>query len=344
MNNFRIPLRVKEYLQKKTYLNSTPFVLNIEVTSVCNLDCLICPSKDTIKKGFIEISLVEKIINENRNLLQGQCVWLHFSGEPLLHAELPQIIKIFKENNIKTRLSTNGTVLNEVYARRLMEAGLDYIVFSVDGYNKKTYEKIRKGANFEEVEKNILNFLKIKKYNNYKTKTQIQFIKTIDNEKEKQLFVKKWMNTDVDCINIKSFSTRAGKVNNIEKFIDDKKIKERMKKRAPCFYFWETLIVLWDGRVIVCCQDLLGELVVGNINFQTLAEIWNSPKMLMLRKRQIDGDLQSPCSECLDWKNHSTNYPSYLYKTLVRFIFEKISGRILKDEGINIIFNKRNKA
>ena len=61
-NKFMIPLRVKEYIQKKTSLESRPFILNIEVTSVCNLDCPICPSKDTIKKGFIEINLIKKIV------------------------------------------------------------------------------------------------------------------------------------------------------------------------------------------------------------------------------------------------------------------------------------------
>jgi len=34
--------------------------------------------------------------------------------------------------------------------------------------------------------------------------------------------------------------------------------------------------------------------------------------------------------------------PSYLFKTLAKFFVEKIGGRILKDEGINIIFNKKN--
>ena len=131
-------------------------------------------------------------------------------------------------------------------------------------------------------------------------------------------------------------------MSGVEKFTDGEKIKERTIKRSPCFYFWETLIILWDGRVVVCCQDLLGELVVGNINSQTLTEIWNSSRMVNLRKQQLDGNLISPCSECADWKKCSTNYSSYLFKTLAKFFVEKIGGRILKDERINIIFNKKN--
>ncbi|PIV42427.1 MAG: hypothetical protein COS26_02100, partial [Candidatus Nealsonbacteria bacterium CG02_land_8_20_14_3_00_40_11] len=62
--------------------------------------------------------------------------------------------------------------------------GLDYIVFSVDGNTKETYEKIRRGGIFEEVENNILNFLKIKKDENFKTETQIQIVRIKINERE----------------------------------------------------------------------------------------------------------------------------------------------------------------
>lgn len=337
-----ISLRINEYIQKHTILKSKPNILNIEVTNVCNLDCSVCPSKKLVKRGFIDISLLEKIIRENKDVLENQCVWLHFSGEPLLHQKLSQIVSLFRNNNIETRLSTNATLLNENIAYDLMDAGLGYIVFSMDGYNKETYESIRKGAKFDVVEKNILNFLRIKKENGFKTKTQIQFIRINTNKNEQKSFIKKWKETDVDFINVKSFSTRAGRVEHIEHFTEIKKINNKIKKRPACFYPWETLIVLWDGRVITCCQDLLGELVVGDIKKQTLIEIWNSTTMVDLRKRQLMGDFSMvPCSKCPDWKNCSNNYFTYFCQSLFKFILEKVGNRMLKDEGINIIFNKK---
>lgn len=337
-----IPLRVKEYIQKKVVLDSPPIILNIEVTNACNLNCTICPSRGSIKKGFLDLDLLKKIIRENKDVLENQCVWLHYSGEPLLHPDLPKILEMFRVNHIETRLSTNATLLTEDAALKIMEAGLGYIVFSVDGYNKETYEKIRKGADFDMVEKNILNFLRIKKRNNFKTKTQIQFIKISSNWSEQKSFIEKWKETDIDCINVKSFSTRAGRVEEIEKFVEIGKVKEKIKKRLPCFYPWETLVVLWDGRVITCCQDLLGELVIGDIKSQTLRTIWNSTSMINLRKKQLTGDFSmTPCASCPDWKKCSTSYPAYMYESSLKFIIEKLGNRMLKDEGINIIFNKK---
>lgn len=337
-----IPLRVKEYIQKKVILDSSPIILNIEVTNACNLNCTICPSKGLAKKGFLDLDLLEKIIKENKDVLENQCVWLHYSGEPLLHPDLPKIIETFRINNIETRLSTNATLLTEDIAFKIMKAGLGYIVFSVDGYSKETYENIRKGADFDVVEKNILNFLRIKKKNNFKTKTQIQFIRINSNWNEQKYFIEKWKETDIDCINVKSFSTRAGRVNEIEKFTEIGKVKNKIEKRSPCFYPWETLVVLWDGRVITCCQDLLGELVVGDVKSHTLKTIWNSTAMMNLRKRQLNGDFSmTPCCNCSDWKKCSTNYLSYAYRSSLKFIIEKFGNRMLKDEGINIIFNKK---
>lgn len=337
-----IPLRVKEYIGKKAQLKSAPVVLNIEVTNACNLKCTICPARGSARMGFIDLGLLERILKENQAVLRGQCVWLHYSGEPLLHPELPRIIEMFRSNDIETRLSTNATLLTPEISRKLMSAGLGYIVFSVDGYSKESYEKIRVGANYDVVEKNILDFLEIKKQNDFGTKTQVQFIKVSGNLSEQEAFVKKWKKTDIDCINVKSFSTRAGRVEHIDRFAETESIREKMKKRTPCFYLWETLVVLWDGRVITCCQDLLGELVVGDVKKQTLKEIWNSPAMADLRRRQVEGDFSmKPCATCADGKKCSTNYPAYLSHSLARAVVEKIGNRMLKDEGINIIFNKK---
>ena len=331
----------REYVEKKCQLSSNPRVLNIEVTNKCNLQCTICPRKDgNTEFGFMDINFLKKIIDENRSVLNGQAVWLHFSGEPLLHPDLSKIIKLLKENNIRTMLSTNAVLLDEKKSLDLLSAGLDYIVFSFDGYSKKAYEDVRMGANFDKVKKNILNFLKIKEKNGFKTTTQIQFIELKTNIKEVDNFINEWKKTSVNHINIKSFCTRAGRVENIENFSLNSN-KQNIKRR-PCFYLWETLVVLWNGDVIACCQDLKCELVVGNLKKQKLLEIWNSPRLQEIRKRQIGGDFSmDPCAGCDDWKNHPVSYSGTIYNSVLKKTKEKIFNKIIKDEGINIMINNK---
>lgn len=333
-------IKSKEYIERKVELTSIPRVLNIEVTNRCNLKCPICPSKKGDNFGFLSIKLLKKIINENINILNGQSVWLHFGGEPLLHPNLIEIIKLLKKNNVGTMLSTNCTLLNKQISFDLLNAGLDYIVFSADGYYPKTYEQIRVGADFKEVKKNILNFLEIKKKYNFKTKTQIQFIKLKTNIEEVKKFIKEWKNTSINHINIKSFCTRAGRVSNINEFALPDSAINKDKRRRPCFYLWETLIILWNGEVVACCQDLKNELKVGNLKNQTLSEIWNSPKLVKIRERQIRGDFSmEPCSMCSDWKYHPTNYVNLFFNNITQSLKERLFKQIIKDEGIRIIIN-----
>lgn len=338
-----IPLKIREYIEGKVLLKSVPKVLNIELTNFCNLSCPMCVAKNTREQGFLDLNLLKKIIDDNKKILKNQFIWLHFNREPLLHPHFPEIIRILKENEIRTRLSTNTTLLTKENSFRLMKAGLDYIVFSIDGATKETYEKIRVGGKFEEVEKNIINFLKIKKKEGFKTKTQIQIIRMKENRNEIKSFVQRWKKTDINYINVKSFCSRAGQVREgVNRFTELSKLQRRIKNRLPCFYLWETLIILWDGKVIGCCQDLCGELKVGDIKNENLMKIWNSSKLVDLRRRQANGDFSMiPCKHCPDWKGFPQNYPHYFFQELINLFFRKFLKRERKDEGINIIFNRK---
>ncbi len=335
-----ISLKIREYIEGKVILSSIPKILNLEVTNYCNLNCPMCVAKNTRSQGFLELDFLKKIIKENQKILKNQFIWLHFNGESLLHPKLCEIIKLLKENKVKTRLSTNVVLLNEEMSFKLMKAGLDYIVFSVDGATKEIYEKIRKGASFETVERNILNFLKIKKRYNFPTKTQIQFIKMKENEKEVKDFIKKWRKSDINFINIKSFCSRTWRVQEINRFAEIKKLEKRIIRRPPCFYLWETLAILWNGEVIVCCQDLLGETKVGDLKKERLSEIWNNKKIQELRLKQLKGDFSMiPCNRCPDWKYVPKSYIGYFSREIYRKFLKVFFNQELKDEGIHIIFN-----
>lgn len=333
-----ISQKAKSYIQKKKVLDYPPKILNIEPTNLCNLSCPICVKKEERAQGFLKKELLKKIIQKNKEILKNQVIWFHFGGESLLHPELLEMINILKKNGIHVRMSTNAVLLDSKKSWELMENGLDYIVFSVDGARKETYEKIRKGANFESVEKNILDFLRIKKEFGFTTKTQIQIVKIEDNKREISLFVEKWEKTDINYINVKSFCSRASKVED-KRFFSSLN-KRKVEKRYPCFYLWETLIILWNGDVLPCCQNLTGELKVGNIKENSLVEIWNSSAMKELREKHLIGNPPFPCNQCPDWKGFHPNYFSFYAGMLYKTFAKRILKKDIKDEGITIIENK----
>src|SRR3972149_4129304 len=140
-----------------------PLRLWVEPTSFCNLKCPMCTSKDVPEEkiGYMDWDLYKKIIDEAKDFVYD--IDLFMGGESLFHKRLPEMIAYAKANGIRTRLSTNATVLTKDKREALLDAGLDFIIFSFDGYEKEVYEKIRVNANFEKTLRNIREFLEEKK-------------------------------------------------------------------------------------------------------------------------------------------------------------------------------------
>jgi len=75
-------------------------------------------------------------------------------GEPLLNESIFEMIRLGKEHlpaNGVFSFTTNGTLIDEKAAKKLVSSGLDYLVVSIDGASPETFAQIRKGARLEDV-------------------------------------------------------------------------------------------------------------------------------------------------------------------------------------------------
>jgi radical SAM protein with 4Fe4S-binding SPASM domain len=66
----------------------------------------------------------------------------------------------------------------------------------------------------------------------------------------------------------------------------------------PCYRLWLTFTVLWDGRVSMCCADFDGRHVFGDLNSQTIAEVWNSPLYMAARRQHLESGGPEICRSC----------------------------------------------
>jgi radical SAM protein with 4Fe4S-binding SPASM domain len=76
-------------------------------------------------------------------------------GEPLLSPYLLDMIRIAVGRRIRVGFNTNATLLTRRMAERLLSAGLGWLHVSLDGATAQTYEGVRDGARFAEVERNV---------------------------------------------------------------------------------------------------------------------------------------------------------------------------------------------
>lgn len=282
----------------------------IEPTNLCNLRCLFCTQAISSRpKGIMTLDVFNKILPLLPNSIRE--VQLHFAGEPLINKDLPMMIMGLKRRNFKVVLSSNGTRPFCDY-EKIIKAGLDALIISFDGATKETYEKYRRGGNFETVRDNLRKMTEIPKR---KTKIIIQFIVMRHNEEQIPEIKKLAQDLGVDELWLKSASLNIGCseilekdiVKNAEMFLpqnpkysryvlkDGKLINK--DKPLSCPWIFRT-VILWNGDITVCCVDLEGKIIVGNIlkenNFN---KIWQSEKYNQIRKAVLRHEL-SICKNC----------------------------------------------
>jgi MoaA/NifB/PqqE/SkfB family radical SAM enzyme len=119
-----------------------PRELYIESTSRCNETCDQCPRTHLGREPDRDITLAEvRHIVEQLPVIER--VVLHGLGEPLMNAELPQIVAYLHERGAYTLFNSNALLLNEARGRALIEAGLDELRISIDGATPATYARVR---------------------------------------------------------------------------------------------------------------------------------------------------------------------------------------------------------
>lgn len=135
-------------------------LFQIEPTLQCNLSCVMCPWTELRQwGGHMEWETFARI---QEYLPLAESVDLTGGGEPLTHPRLPEMVRASKKAGCQVGFSSNGMHLNAEMAQTLLEAGLDWISFSVDAASPRLYESIRQGANFEQVTGNIARLSELK--------------------------------------------------------------------------------------------------------------------------------------------------------------------------------------
>jgi len=305
------------YKRKRTRLPYLPIRLWIEPTSICNLRCVMCPNKDLEKaqKGYMDFDLFKKIVDEASRFVFD--VHLLHRGESLLHPDFFKMARYAHDAGLVTRFHTNGTLLDEDKARRLIEAGVDQFAFSFDGFDAETYERIRVNADFEKTVGNIVRFLEIKK--EVGARKPVTLIELINQPglgesagRSRAVFEARFKGLPLDKIVIKELHNWAG---------DAGEVREK-KAYSPCTFLWHALIIFWDGAVLPCTQDFFGYDTLGNVRDSSIAEIWNNDKMVALRRKILDGavaDLET-CSQCDRlWRKRIFGIPrEYLGRALLK--------------------------
>lgn len=137
--------------------------LYLEITTRCNLYCHTCvrnvwsePAEDMADATF------ERVVAQAQALPQLQRVIIGGYGEPFAHPRVLDYLAAIKALGLSVTISTNGTLLGQEQAERLVSLGVDNVVVSLDGTDPETYRSVRGEANLHVVLENLERLNRIK--------------------------------------------------------------------------------------------------------------------------------------------------------------------------------------
>lgn len=239
------------------------------------------------------MDLYKKIIDEAATIPRIEEITLTGLGEPLLDRHVVERIKYTRSKlpgNMKIDMFTNGTYLTEKMARDLKSAGLSVIYVSLNAVNADKRRQIMKLDDFDMVVAQIRKAMEI---GGKKMQVIAKGIVSKDLMEigESELFLTTWGGDFKD--GGKAFLHLEG---NWAGSMWDM----RVIPSSACARALSQIMVLWDGRVSLCCFDGEGDITFGDLNNQTLREIYGSDAFTDYRRAHIEGKRNTlkMCNNC----------------------------------------------
>ncbi len=272
---------------------SHPQIVYLESTNDCNASCVFCPRRRMTRDiAYMSMDLYRKLIDECVAIDVDE-VRLHTLGESLLDPYIVDKIVYAKSRHIPlVLLYTNGKLLDRQMSQQLIQSGLGALYISIDAFTNETYRRTGRNLDFNTVKQNIHTFCSIKEDLGRKTPIlSLAYTVTDDNRHEVRRFQKYWR-PFVDYINI------SGSIDFQENPVPRHEIKNR--NNWPCYYPWNTMVVLSNGEVTLCCLDINGEVKLGSVATESLSQIWKGRRYRRVRESQLHSLVDGPplCSVC----------------------------------------------
>jgi radical SAM protein with 4Fe4S-binding SPASM domain len=193
-----------------------------------------------------------------------------------------------------------------------MTARLDSLKWSCNFYDKEQFKRITgvKETLFDDAVTNIRLAWKVRREYKLKTKLYASSIRYDDEQYEKmQGFLKENVLPYVDehywlpLYSMGSLATAKEKELGMKPIAGNPGRYENPVPPVPCWSVFTEGHILSDGRVTACCADATGEWVMGDMNTQTFAEVWESKEFKKLRKAHLNDKITgTKCEHCVIYK------------------------------------------
>ena len=330
---------------------ASPFRLQIEPVSQCNLQCDFCVlSRIRREKKYLSVDHIRKIVDESG------ARWIQLSGvgETFLHPDIIEIMRLIKARKRILKITTNGLLLNREICRAAVDAGVDYIDVSIDTTDETLYREIRGG----EFPKIIENISYLRDYRNQKKAPLVIGAKHVYNHKNignlrsdierlvhspfddafflwifdmyegssSSSILPEYLTLIHNAMETAKSLGRPDLVGTLKIFLENYTFFTGRKKSKVCFEPLYAPYVTVDGDMIACCKcsmwvlqsrHNLQSMLMGNVLETPFMDVWNGKAARRLRCNILENrERFGMCATC--------EFDQHVFLKLIRFVAQRI--------------------
>ncbi len=304
-----------ECSQNMPVVNSRPLRLGLDISNVCNINCIFCLAKGgRLHKNAPGAFRDPAWLEHFEPLLPFVEQVIFSSYEALLNPQFDAFVHSIRRYATPFQLFSNGMAMTPDVGAFLLENGMNSLWLSFHGAREKTYHSIMRGANYETV---LRNLLALKHHARKKQKTfelrlvfcamrrtlpelveyvdlarrvgatdiQVNYLLVTEQgtslDRESVFFCQD--EYDYAVLNAKMQAAKYGIALHHQPLFSEALGRTRS---GACHRPWQHLNVKHNGNVEICCG---GSPVLGNLFEDGFAKVWNSPKMTAFRM-QVNTD------------------------------------------------------
>ncbi len=281
----------------------------MEVFGGCNYTCQMCPQtnpgrgKSWTRK--MPLSNFTKILDQIVPKYGKPQINLEGSGEPTMAKDLPDYIKAVKDRGLKCFMYCNGARLNGDFMKKVIDSGIDFIRFSIIGYNKEKYAKWMNVDNFELIKKNIVelkNYIKASA-----SKCEVSTYHLITDNSQLKNEVELYKNNVIEELGVTSY---IWKMHNWSGNYSNPNPRSKSSRKSCGRPFAPEITIRAGGAegrtaaMVPCCQTLgppnEEKSILGHLDEESFEEVYFGERYEELRSAHTEKDFDKIdyCKDC----------------------------------------------
>ena len=349
MASLRAKFRLfRGFLDGEAAFTGPPWVI-LEVTRRCNTYCAGCYGRgnldqagdgDIFNPPQVSPALVDRICRELPPLGARE-IFLAGRGEPLLHPQVFDFIRALKAAGFRVHMFTNGILLDERIAAKIVESPLDDLRVSIWAMDSQEYATLHPGTNPSHRERKIEGLYRVLRLRRAlgKALPSVHLHALLNRVNLTGIAERVRTASDSGCDSLvfgyyRHFgreyehlcllpedapkldealaqardALRASRIGeNVDEYRTLLSLGSETWRRLPCYSGWLQANIMADGKVYPCSHC---DMVVGDLNSQSFAEIWNGERFREFRRRvsrpggaAVFGD-RCECKDCCQMKDN----------------------------------------